>query len=268
MTASDGHPDDLLELFAMNALQPDQRDAVARHLADCRRCRRIVSRTQEVSAALAEDVATDPPAGLRNSVLAAIAETPQEPSAPADDTAQVDDTPQIEDAQVEDAAQVDDIRQSAPRASVVALTRRPGAIVLAAAAVVLVAVSGVVFALRPETASPSAELARAADARSLALDATSEEAAPGRIEVVWSAEADRLGVKAADLADPGPGRTYALWFLLADGVAPAGLFDPESGSFDGVLDVDDLDPIGWGVTIEPDGGSPQPTGEVLYAAAF
>ncbi len=257
MTASDGHPDDLLELFALNALQPDQSDAVARHLADCRRCRRIVSRTQEISAALAEDVATDPPAGLRNSVLAAIAKTPQEPSAPAENTAQIEDT-----------AQVDDTGQSAPRASVVALTRRPGAIVLAAAAVVLVAVSGLVFALRSETASPSAELAREADARSLALEATSEEAAPGRIEVVWSARADRLVIKAADLADPGPDRTYALWFLLADGVAPAGLFDPESGSFDGVLDVDDLDPIGWGVTIEPDGGSPQPTGEVLYAAAF
>jgi hypothetical protein len=62
---------------------------------------------------------------------------------------------------------------------------------------------------------------------------------------------------------------YELWFVKADGVAPAGLFKPSNkGEVRKVLDVDDIDATGWGVTIEKDTGADQPTGEILYIATF
>jgi hypothetical protein len=31
-----------------------------------------------------------------------------------------------------------------------------------------------------------------------------------------------------------------------------------------LTEIDDVEPEGWGVTIEPDGGSPQPTSDILF----
>ena len=87
----------------------------------------------------------------------------------------------------------------------------------------------------------------------------------GSIEAVWSDELDRVVIQATSLADPGEGLTYALWSLRDGEATPAGLFAPDAdGSLAEVLDVGDLEPSAWGVTIEPEGGSARPTGEVLF----
>ncbi len=87
----------------------------------------------------------------------------------------------------------------------------------------------------------------------------------GAISVVWSAERDAVAVIGAELSDPGDERTYALWALDEDGTpTPSLLFRPDGSGSAGVVGALDTDPAGWGVTIEPDGGSPAPTGEILY----
>ena len=86
--------------------------------------------------------------------------------------------------------------------------------------------------------------------------------------MIWSADRDQVALTGRDLPDPGPELIYQLWFLLPDGVAPAGLFRPDDGEVSTVIDVDDIAGAGWGVTIEPAAGSEQPTGEVLFVGTI
>ena len=86
---------------------------------------------------------------------------------------------------------------------------------------------------------------------------------------MWSDELDQVAIFGNELAVTGEAKTYELWFVEDDGVVRAALFDPATdGSIRIVLDIDDISPIGWGVTIEPAGGSDQPTGEILYFGTF
>ena len=126
----------------------------------------------------------------------------------------------------------------------------------------LLVVGAVVFS-RPDT-DPTTEVVSAPDAVVATLDATGDGQS-GTVQIVWSDDQNQVAVIASDLGDPGEGMAYALWFLLEDGVAPAGLFSPDDGAVTAVLDVDDVDTTGWGITIEPETGSEQPTTPVLFA---
>ncbi len=104
----------------------------------------------------------------------------------------------------------------------------------------------------------------APDARTLALVGDDPDA---RVQVAWSAAQNRVVLLADGMPDPGAGRTYELWRIDADGPDPAGLFDPgDSGSAGLVAPLDGADPAAWGVTVEPDGGSPAPTPPIVYQA--
>ena len=93
--------------------------------------------------------------------------------------------------------------------------------------------------------------------------------APGASAAASSSAATRARLIARGLPAPPDGRVYQVW-LKRDGHAPeptAALFKPSRdgtatasvpGSMDGVEQVM--------VTDEPDGGSPQPTGELLAVA--
>ncbi|CAN5899610.1 anti-sigma factor [soil metagenome] len=70
-----------------------------------------------------------------------------------------------------------------------------------------------------------------------------------------------------DLPELPPGRTYQLWLIDERGPHSAGLFQPDHQGAAVVL-VADEDMAGKvvGLTAEPAGGSPQPTGTVLATA--
>jgi Anti-sigma-K factor rskA len=71
---------------------------------------------------------------------------------------------------------------------------------------------------------------------------------------------------AANALPPLPaGRTYQLWYLTATAPVSAGLLQPEAGgqivtAFQPPADT--LTPTGFAVSIEPEGGVPQPTGDL------
>lgn len=141
---------------------------------------------------------------------------------------------------------------------------------LAAAAVALVAAGGLAV-IRATTSSTGlddrfAELAAADDLITTELDGADVEGG-GAITVSWSAGRDELAVEVAGLAPVTDDQTYALW-LLPDGEdpVPATLFRPDGDGVVAVGDVADIDPAGWGVTIEPTGGSEQPTSDILFSA--
>ena len=86
-----------------------------------------------------------------------------------------------------------------------------------------------------------------------------------RTEVVYSLEIGRAIFTADGLPDPGVGRTYQLWFIDDDRTRSAGTFLPDEGSATVVLDGPADRGLVVGLTVEPTGGSDQPTGEVLIA---
>lgn len=233
-------PDDLHHLaaaYALDAVDADERRRFEAHYPTCSICAQEVLEFRETAAILASGAAVTPPPDLKAQIMAEVGRTQQL-------------SPVVPD-------QLAARRRQLPRAA---------GILAAAAAIVLVAV-GSVAVLRDRGGGGEAEvvdLLAAPDARLATL-----EGETGTLRVVWSAARDQVAVVGDGLADPGPGRTYALWFLVDDGVTPAGLFEPGSGgAIRQVVDVADIDGLGFGVSIEPDGGSPQPTGEVLYIGQF
>ena len=235
-------PDDLHHLaaaYALDALDADERRRFEAHYPTCAICTQEVAEFRETAANLAEAAAVAPPPDLKARVLAEVGRTQQ--------------LPPIVPERVIDLAE----RRNRRRGWAMA--------VVAGAAAGLVALLGSAALFwsdsRPDDFT---ELVAHPDSVITTLDGED-----GTLRVVWSPSLDRVGVIGEDLADPGPGRTYELWFLLDDGVAPAALFEPDSdGSIRRIIDVDDIDGGGFGVTIEPDGGSPQPTSDVLYAGEF
>ena len=76
------HPEDMLEAFALDALDLDEEENVQDHLDGCDQCSDVVDQFQATAAELAGSVdPQDPPAGLRARVMQAISR--EEPSAPA-----------------------------------------------------------------------------------------------------------------------------------------------------------------------------------------
>lgn len=220
----------LAAAYALDALDAEERAAFEAHYPSCEICSTEVADFRETAAVLAADVATPPPADLKASVMAEVARTRQL------------------SPRRTDVVQLDQAR-----------TRRRGRRALAAAAAAVVLVAGTVIVTR----SGSDEFGPVLEAADVSFVTLQGE--PGSIEAVWSAELDQVLIRATSLADPGDGRTYALWSLRDGEAAPAGLFSPDNdGSVAEVLDVEGLEPDAWGVTIEPDGGSPQPTGEVIF----
>ncbi|MDX1447887.1 MAG: anti-sigma factor [Acidimicrobiia bacterium] len=81
--------------------------------------------------------------------------------------------------------------------------------------------------------------------------------------VVYSREVGRVLFTAASIPNPGPGRTYQLWLIDDQGPSSAGTFLPGDGETVVVLDGTAEPGQAVGLTVEPEGGSQQPTGEIL-----
>lgn len=228
--------DDLHHLaaaYCLDALDADERERFETHLAHCATCRTDVAEMTATAGALAEASAMAPPPGLKERVMAEVATTRQEaPSVPGRHAEVVD----------------------------IASRRRWAPVWIgAAAAVVLIAVGAVLVVdrggndLDDHLAAPDLVLAE--------LDGDA-----GAVRIAWSPARDRVAVLADGLAAPGPGRVYELWAIAGGAPVPAGLFSAEDGTIREVVDVADLDVEAWGITIEPAGGSPAPTGDILYFA--
>ena len=88
----------------------------------------------------------------------------------------------------------------------------------------------------------------------------------GTARVVYSPSRDRSVVVANGLADLPSTNTYQLWFIDRAGKpASAGLFRTEDGRATMLIDGTPAGSTAVGVTKEPAGGSPQPTGPILLA---
>lgn len=220
--------------YAADALDDEERRFFERHLDDCGACAQEVAELQATTARLGAAVAVPPPPDLRARVLAEVERTRQ-------------DKPRMSPGRVGRPSWTGRL---APVAAAFAL------LVVGAGAVVGY-YQGQMGALEERQARVD-EVMAAPDARM--VESHGEDGAMARAVVSPSMGEAVLVV---DRMAPAPSEhTYELWLIDDDGATPAGMFDIGdtgrttqllSGDFDGAYAI--------GVTVEPMGGSPEPTSD-------
>jgi anti-sigma-K factor RskA len=220
--------------YALDALDERERIAFEAHYGSCEICRTDVREFRETAAELGELTASTPPAALRARVMSEIATT----------------------------------RQLSPRPQVVVglAERRRARTVRAAlsiAAAMLMFVAGaLVFGGRGSDGFDEevAQILTSPDGRVTQLVGEGN----GSFTVAWSG--NRAAVIGHGLDRPASGLAYELWLIDAEGARPMRLLDDaEDGDIERIVEIDG-DPDAWGVTVEPEGGSPSPTEPILYVA--
>lgn len=231
--------------YVLNALSDTERAAFEEHLAQCAACASEVNELRETAARLGSAVAVRTPAGLKPRVLERIRRTRQLPP---------------------------------EEGRVILLRSRRSQLRLmssaAAASLIVAVVLGVqvINANRDldQTAQQVRELTSrqnelvevlaAADAQVVTQDRGDTAAA-----VVVSREQGKLAFVPHRMPAPGPGRTYQLWLITPRAAHSAGL-TPDPGRIVVSKTVRDTRQIG--VTIEPAGGSKQPTTDPIMQLAL
>lgn len=271
--AEDLHAD--AAAYALDALEPAQRDAFEEHLATCARCQAEVADLQEAAATfvLGERV-PEPPAGLRASVLDAVRGVEQ--LAPLPDrirtTTSTDESGPGEPGRDVSAGidpVVDELalRRAGRRARVLS-------VLVAAVTVVALALGLSVWSLarrEPPVAGPAPTVTATATvaqvdpsllaAPDVRIYRTSVNGASASFVV--SKSQDRAVFVSADLPAPPAGSVYHLWTLAGRTVRPDVTF-PDGGSatqeLSGPVDAS----TNLAINVEPAGTDPQaPTTPVL-----
>ncbi|MGI5324979.1 anti-sigma factor [Actinomadura nitritigenes] len=219
--------------YALGALAGDgERAAFEEHLARCELCAEEVGGLLATAAVLGRAAAVPPPPRLRERVLTEIARTPQ-----------------------------DGADEPAPRPRR-GLHLRVAPLLAAACLLVAVLAGGYAFQTRQsldradDRAGAIAGVLSAGDARTVSGTAGSG----GTFTVVSSSARGKAVVAGSGVAALPGSRTYELWTMGAHGVRPAGLVRP--GPAGRIAPRVVAVPPGAdrvGVTVEPSGGSAQPT---------
>jgi anti-sigma-K factor RskA len=220
--------------YAMDALDDLERARFEQHLATCEDCRAEVAELRETAALLAETVAVPPPDSLRESVLAGISQVrPLPPEVPA----------------------------VAPRHVDGPAARRRGWVpfLVAAALALIVGVGALVTQPWSESddvkrLTAAEQVLQAPDAQAVSVDLGES----GRATVTRSKSQDRAVITTEDMTAAPTGKDYELWFIDGDTFVSAGLM-PDEPDQTVVLDGSAEAAAAVGITVEPEGGSEQPT---------
>jgi anti-sigma-K factor RskA len=233
--------------YALDALEPGaERDRFTRHLSRCQSCASEVRGFREVATALAFATAAEPPTGLRDRVLAAAARTRQQP-------------PEV--------AGGSHARPRRTRAGVPWVPWLSG--VVATASIVVAVLFGFAQAhtqdelnqVRAENQAISLLLS-APRAKLLTYPVTNG----GEATVVLAADRHELAVVTTGLPALPAGKVYQLWLIGKPTITSAGLLPPaKDGQTPAVLATGVVKGDTLGLTVEPAGGSAQPTTKPILA---
>jgi anti-sigma-K factor RskA len=238
-------PHSLSGAYALDALEAgSERDRFTRHLSRCQACASEVRGFREVATAMAfatVDPSTEPPAGLRDRVLAAAARTRQLP-------------PEV-------------TTHARPRRTRSWLPWLSG--VVATASIVV----AVLFGLAQAHTQDQLNQVRAEN-RAISLLLSSPQvtllskatAKGGVATVVLSAARHQLAVVTNGLPALPPGHVYQLWLIGKTKITSAGLLPPaRAGQTPPVLATGVVKGDTLGLTVEPAPGSAQPTTKPILA---
>lgn len=244
---------DLVGLYVLDALDDVERARLERRLRDDPQLQDEVDRVRAVTAALAQVTpAVDPPPSLRPALMRQIAETSQDlpddrtPGSHQPRTRHPDGRPQQSDV---------------PSAPDVDRRRRLRVVLAGAAAAAAVATAGV--AVTQPWADDQKPAPVTAQRVMDATDASTHSAGAGDgpITVVTSAQQDRAVLSAQQMPPAPAGTVHQVWFLDAGQRArSAGIMQ---GSGPWLLEGPAAGAAAVAVTVEPAGGSRQPTSTPL-----
>lgn len=238
MTSADIHA--LTGAYALDAVSGAERMDFERHLAECASCAQEVRELRETASRLALAATATPPPMLKNRVM----------------------------------DQIRTVRQLPPETTVVPLRRRSFTqrLTTVAAAVFFVAAAGlgvVVVQQNNQLGDARAQAAlmerilSADDAALLKLDNPDG----GTVNVAVSESQDRMLLLSDNLAAPPSGKTYQVWAIVGETPRSMGFLEPSNG--DASLEVSDFGGANTvAVTVEPSGGSQEPTLPPVMAAAL
>ncbi|MGW8601164.1 anti-sigma factor [Streptomyces sp. NPDC055893] len=247
MSTADPHT--MTGAYALDALDPEEHEAVRHHLAECPSCAQEVLEFSETAVRLGLAVAVTPTAALRTGVLERIATVRQEPPATR-------------------AVRAPRGRRGLRRWSHWALAA------CLAGAVGLGGVAAWQHGLAEDARQETTRAHQANDAVAEVLAAPDARVSTSRLEggavgtVVVSASLDRAVFAASGMAPPPAGKVYQLWYDDEGTMRSAGLMDPGATAEATLLDGPVDRASGVGVTVEPAGGSPSPTSAPVAVLAF
>ncbi|ATW47665.1 anti-sigma factor [Streptomyces peucetius] len=230
--------------YVLHALSPEEHAEFERHLPGCPSCSQEIRELAETAGKLASAVAVAPPEALKLQVMARISAERQEP-------------PRVPRQS----------RRGGSRAG-----RALSRFALAASVAAAATFGGVALWQRQEAqdARDVAERAQTqAEGLASVLAAPDAKVTSGRLAdgatatVVVSRSRDKAAFLASGMPEPPAGKVYQLWFADGDVMRPAGLMDPSDSTSALLMDGPVDGASGMGITIEPAGGSPNPTSEPL-----
>jgi anti-sigma-K factor RskA len=250
--------------YALGSLSGKEKADFEAYLADSEEARAEVAALSDtaVRLALATEPVTPSPQ-LKESLMAAIRTTPQ--------LSAVEPAPAAEHASIAEPVEVILPASPAQRKVQARWFARPVTILVAAAAALALFAGGNLLgqastnttAVQAQAAS-LVELSAASDVQR----ASSTVAGGGQATLIWSLDLRRSAVLIDNLPVLPAGKTYQLWYIDAAGAKSAGTFESSDGGMtwhvlDGKMSGGDT----VGVTVEPDGGSVQPTTKPIVAIA-
>ncbi|UFU02557.1 anti-sigma factor [Ruania suaedae] len=243
--------------YVLDAVDEDERAAFEEHLADCAVCRDEVDSLREAAEYLTPVSAVEPPPELREQVLAGIERIrPLPPVAP-------EPTP-------EPAAEPDDLQAAARRRRARRESARRWRLVAAAACLVAVVALG--WGVRPQTAPPRqvAPIETTTDAELLQIlhsgdleVVTAGGSGDPRVALFISRSHGAAAVSFRDLPAVDAGHQFQAWTLVGGEPSSAGVFTAHDGGATMMMDASALSTDAMAITVEPVGGSDEPTGEIV-----
>lgn len=228
--------------YALDALDEQERTEFEAHLAACADCAAEVRGLRAAAAELSQSTVTTPPPALRNDVLTSIRQIRPLP-------------PTTQNAVP--------LRGRTTR-------RWLWPAVAAACAVIAIATAGWGYQQHQDAnhnhaqATAITRLLTSPDAGTI----TGTVGSTGHATIVYSKARDQLVLIGHDIAAPAKGKTYQLWMIDSSGNATsAGLFTPDNnGNILKQVAGDLHTTASMGISVEPAGGSPQPTPGAIIAA--
>ncbi|GAA4879677.1 anti-sigma factor [Saccharopolyspora cebuensis] len=246
-------PSTLTGAYAVDAVVGEERAEFERHLASCADCAQEVAELRATAARLGADISVPPPEELKAKVLEQVSRTRQDP-------------PRVTELRARR-------RPARPRVWTTRLAT--------AAAVVGIALAGVFGGMawhtQQQLAQVTEQMREAGDAgREMAevLQAPDAELlrssmGTGETTAVVSRQTGQAMFLGSDLPSPPPSRVYQLWFIGEGGPVSAGLLEADPGEQTSSV-VAPLPPgtQALAVTVEPAGGSAQPTADPVLTLSL
>jgi anti-sigma-K factor RskA len=254
----DNHIEELLPFYALDALTEEEREEVEAYLAKHPEARSQVEEMTRAASALPESVSpVEPAPQIKETLMRRVAA----------------------DAEARTRSSVQS--QPSPRASRFESFFRIFSLAAAGIAIIwLIVLNTQVTGLKKEIASLNSALKAQSNSINQIIQKLPKATPPSTITVSLKGTKDEPGAQGQLIADPNsqsavlvisglpplePGKTYQVW-LIGNAPVSAGLLTVDANG-QGVLIITSEEAIGsfksLGISVEPEGGSPQPTGDIV-----